>query len=185
MFPCELYEISKNTFSHRTPPVAASGLLSARLCFILGDSANGTESQQDQGNFCCICAHYLFCSSKKHKVRKIKSDKRFIHHCIGYFENRSEAYLEKQSHPKVFCKKGVLENFAKFTGKHLCQSLFFNKVSGLAQSMLLLKKAIKNIHCMLLALIHVLSPRKYQSLQVSFFLPVAFIHWQCFYNFRY
>ena len=30
----------------------------------------------------------------------------------------------------VFCKKGVLKNFAKFTGKHLCQSLFFNKVAG-------------------------------------------------------
>ena len=27
-------------------------------------------------------------------------------------------------------KKGVLENFAKFTEKHLCQSLFFNKVAG-------------------------------------------------------
>ena len=28
-------------------------------------------------------------------------------------------------------KKGVLINFAKSTGKHLCQSLFFNKVAGL------------------------------------------------------
>ena len=28
-------------------------------------------------------------------------------------------------------KKDVLRNFAKFTGKHLCQSLFFNKVAGL------------------------------------------------------
>ena len=28
--------------------------------------------------------------------------------------------------PEVFYKKGVLRNFAKFTGKHLCQSLFFN-----------------------------------------------------------
>ena len=28
-------------------------------------------------------------------------------------------------------KKGVLRNFAKFAGKHLCQSLFFNKVAGL------------------------------------------------------
>ena len=28
-------------------------------------------------------------------------------------------------------KKGVLRNFAKFTGKPLCQSLFFNKVAGL------------------------------------------------------
>ena len=29
-------------------------------------------------------------------------------------------------------KKGALRNFAKFTGKHLCQSLFFNKVAGAA-----------------------------------------------------
>ena len=29
------------------------------------------------------------------------------------------------------CKKDVLRNFAKFSGKHLCQSLFFNKVAGL------------------------------------------------------
>ena len=28
-------------------------------------------------------------------------------------------------------KKGALKNFAKFTGKHLGQSLFFNKVAGL------------------------------------------------------
>ena len=26
------------------------------------------------------------------------------------------------------CEKGVFKNFAKFTGKHLCYSLFFNKV---------------------------------------------------------
>ena len=34
------------------------------------------------------------------------------------------------SHPKVFQEKGVLKNFAKYTGKHLCWSLFFNKVAG-------------------------------------------------------
>ena len=28
-------------------------------------------------------------------------------------------------------RKGVLRNFAKLTGKHLCQSLYFNKVAGL------------------------------------------------------
>ena len=32
---------------------------------------------------------------------------------------------------EVFCKKGVLKNFTKFNGKHLCQSLLFNKVAGL------------------------------------------------------
>ena len=33
----------------------------------------------------------------------------------------------KSSRPEVLFKKGVLENF---TGKHLCQSLFFKKVAG-------------------------------------------------------
>ena len=32
----------------------------------------------------------------------------------------------------MFCEKGVLKNFAKFTGKYLCQSLFLNKVAGAA-----------------------------------------------------
>ena len=40
-------------------------------------------------------------------------------------------YLGRSSHPDVFCKKGVLRNIAKLTGKNLCQSLFFNKVAGL------------------------------------------------------
>ena len=35
------------------------------------------------------------------------------------------------SRPEVFFKKGVLRNFTKFTRKHLCQGLFFNKVAGL------------------------------------------------------
>ena len=36
----------------------------------------------------------------------------------------------RSSRPEVFCKKDVLRNFAKLTGKHLCQSLFLNKVAG-------------------------------------------------------
>ena len=39
----------------------------------------------------------------------------------------SQAYLrltDRSSRPEVFCKKGVLRHFAKFTRKHLCQSLF-------------------------------------------------------------
>ena len=34
----------------------------------------------------------------------------------------------------------VLKNFTKFTGKHLCQSFFFNKVSGLRPPTLLKKR---------------------------------------------
>ena len=40
----------------------------------------------------------------------------------------------RSSRPEVFCKKSVLGNFAKFAGKHLCQSLFLNKVAGLVFS---------------------------------------------------
>ena len=45
--------------------------------------------------------------------------------------NRSKSGTFRSSRLEVFSRKGVLRNFAKFTGKHLCQSLFFNKVAGL------------------------------------------------------
>ena len=38
--------------------------------------------------------------------------------------------MQKQC-PAVFCRKSVLRNLSKFTGKHLCQRLFFNNVAGL------------------------------------------------------
>ena len=38
-------------------------------------------------------------------------------------------YHVRSSRLEVFYKKGALRNLAKFTGKHLCQSLFFNKVA--------------------------------------------------------
>ena len=33
----------------------------------------------------------------------------------------------RSSHRRCSVRKGVLRNFAKFTGKHLCQSFFINK----------------------------------------------------------
>ena len=38
--------------------------------------------------------------------------------------------LIKSSHPEVFCKKAVLKNLVKFTGKHLCQSLYDNMIKS-------------------------------------------------------
>ena len=49
-----------------------------------------------------------------------------------------QIFLQKQP-PEVFCKKAVLRNFTKFTEKHLCQRLFFNKLQA---SGLLLKKRL-------------------------------------------
>ena len=36
--------------------------------------------------------------------------------------------IPRSSHQRCSMKKGLLRNFTKFTGKHLCQILFFNKV---------------------------------------------------------
>ena len=54
-------------------------------------------------------------------------------------ENRwsQRNFYNMRSHNKIFAssqrrcsikKGGILKNFTKFTGKHLCQSLYFNKV---------------------------------------------------------
>ena len=45
------------------------------------------------------------------------------HHLVGFY---------RSSHRKRSLRKGVLRNFAKFTGKHLCQRLFFNQVADLS-----------------------------------------------------
>ena len=37
--------------------------------------------------------------------------------------------MQKQP-PEVFCKKGALENFAKLTGKQMCQSFFLIKLQA-------------------------------------------------------
>ena len=73
MFSWEFCEIFKNTFSYRTPPVAASD------------------------------SHTSFCSGS------VKPHKQLL---------------------VLFCKKGVLRNFANFIGKHLCWSLFLMELQA-------------------------------------------------------
>ena len=46
---------------------------------------------------------------------------------------------------QLFCKEGVLENLAKFTGKHLFQSLLFNKVAGPKPAALLKKDTLSQV----------------------------------------
>ena len=57
-------------------------------------------------------------------------------------ENTCKEYHSKyfrSSHPGVFWKKWI-KTFAEFTGKHLCQSLFLNKVTGFRPATLLTRK---------------------------------------------
>ena len=57
------------------------------------------------------------------------------------FDRISKTSLKIQKQPQdLFYKRGALKNFAKFAGKHLCRSLFFNKVAGLRHAILLKKR---------------------------------------------
>ena len=60
------------------------------------------------------------------------------------FSESQEALLSVFHHqkqpPEVLCKKRCSEKFRKFTGKHLCKSLFFNKVACLKPATLLKRR---------------------------------------------
>ena len=56
--------------------------------------------------------------------------------------NGIKMWKSRSSQPEVFCKKGALKNFSKFTEKHLCQGLFFNKVAGLGLQLYLKKETL-------------------------------------------
>ena len=47
--------------------------------------------------------------------------------CSGPISAQS---IIRGSHQRCSVRKGFLRNLEKFTGKNLCQSLFFNKVAG-------------------------------------------------------
>ena len=46
----------------------------------------------------------------------------------------------RRSHRRCSVRNGILRKLAKFTGKHLCKSHFFNKVSGLRPLTLLKRR---------------------------------------------
>ena len=58
---------------------------------------------------------------------------------------RNELNLEKQTKIYTKFKKGVLRHFAQFTGKHLCQSFFFNKLAALGPATLLKKETLAQV----------------------------------------
>ena len=50
---------------------------------------------------------------------------------------------DRSSHSRCSVRKVVLRNFVKFTWKHLCQRLFFNKVAGLSPAILFKKRLFR------------------------------------------
>ena len=49
------------------------------------------------------------------------------HSVINFLKHTVIVERKRSSYPEVFCKKHILRNSVKFTGKHLSQRLFFNK----------------------------------------------------------
>ena len=83
--------------------------------------------------------------SMSHKTTSEKTPSKFaILSCVKPSDFRFATWL-RSSHQEVFCEKGVLRNFTKFTGKHLCQSLFFNKVEGLFRTLRMTKLVLKKL----------------------------------------
>ena len=69
-------------------------------------------------------------------------DKTFCKSDSRCFAPATPATSFRSNHRRCSLKKGVQKNFAKFTWKYLCQSLFFNKVTGLKPATLLKKRRL-------------------------------------------
>ena len=65
---------------------------------------------------------------KRQQKTTLKIVDQILSICI--FFHRHWASTRQKQTQEVFYKEGVLKNVEKFTGKHLRQGLFFNKVAG-------------------------------------------------------
>ena len=81
---------------------------------------------------------WMFHSRKLNHIVNNIYESSLIFVCKYY--NSSFNDIFRSSRPDVFCKEGVLRNFAKFTVKQMCQSLIFNTVAGLRPATLLKKR---------------------------------------------
>ena len=70
--------------------------------------------------------NYFHCSKLKFVFLQVKLPNLLqIIFCNRLIKNESREAVVR---PEVFYRKGVLGNFTKFTGKHLCQSTFLIKL---------------------------------------------------------
>ena len=78
-----------------------------------------------------VIKHNKFSAFRKYLAGVIRKNRKLM--ANEYINKFDFVNIKQKQPPEVFCEKGVLRNFAKFTGKHLCQSLLLIKVqvSGL------------------------------------------------------
>ena len=95
-------------------------------------------SEKSEGaTICILLKHHvqlqksIYCSEKSERATiciLLKKTCNFIRKRLQYCEVYKNT---RSSHQRCSIIKGVLINFAKFTGKHLCHGLFLNKVAVL------------------------------------------------------
>ena len=78
------------------------------------------------------CTKFHGLQIRIHEVIELQSFKFSVSDVIpANVQNISPLVFYRRSHRRCSVIKGVVRNLAKFTGKHLCQRLLFNKVAGL------------------------------------------------------
>ena len=139
LFSCAFYEIFKNIFSYRTPPVAASEIKivcrntrEIQLKAIYKLTVMTLQKLSKPGGFHYnqltteqLLLNFPICNHQNKALPQVRID--------------SAILVFTRSHSEVFFKKSVLKIFAKFIGKHLHQSLFFNNVATLLKKRLWLR----------------------------------------------
>ena len=131
-------------------PDHCQGFSQSRLS---GKPQAGFETAENQPEFKVHhCTSYTWQTIKLIHEHKLERGFQALHLAVEHFSYKKWWYTEtssipkiffvisRSSHPEMFCQKDVLKNFTKFTGKQLCQSLFFNKVVGLRPATLLKKR---------------------------------------------
>ena len=78
--------------------------------------------------------------------RKKTKKKTSIQNFAVFHQKKNRIPFSRSSHQRCSVRK-VLRNFAKFTGKHLCHSLFFNKAAGQRPATLLEKTLLQVFSC--------------------------------------
>ena len=100
----------------------------------------------DRKHFCSILTDL---SNLLFLIYKIKQRmlRMFLPNSFEKYRSSCSQMFFRSSCPEMLCKKAVLRDFPKFTGKHLCQSLFITKVAGQGQQLNLKRDPDKGASC--------------------------------------
>ena len=107
-------------------------------------------AKKQNGSYVNLLLNYHICGKLPSRVmlvvKSISKNLKICSRSKNFLIPRSQREVMKNhqaqirsSHQRCSMKKIVLRNFSKFTGKHLCQSLFLNEVAGLRPATLLKK----------------------------------------------